>query len=575
MNLNMFKKSRVIIDTLVQDTVDFMVDKFKQSRQMFTVASAYGQIVFVLENLAQMILYYIEDSITELNIYTATRPTSVYGLASLAGHNPTRAQAATGEVAVSPRGNPSEVNGGVIVIPNHTRIKSLDNGLTYMLDLPGDEVRVPAGRSTTGLRVLQGTLETQSFTGTGRPLQVYTANFQQSVLIDHHNVNVYVNGTRWKPYDALYDMPRGAQCYMVRTAVYGGIDVIFGNENFGAMPDLGQEVLVEYVVTAGFAGNVILSDGQVAQFRWDDPGLTVYGEDVDLNEHLSIRCVVPPDFGADPESLKLTRLVAPKTSRAMVLANPDNYVILMEKLNQFSIIDAYATYDDMNLNDDKVIYLFLVPDVARRLQTNETYYTVGEDRFKLTAAQKGKVLEMVERSGSRVVSTELQIVDPVISRFVVNVAVIMFENGPAEEVVRYNIEQRIADYFLSNRRRDRIPKSDIISILESIDGVDSVSVSFVSQKDELGALTGVPPKKAGLDEFGDIIIAAHELPIVRGGWSDRSGIAYDTGINRERAGCVNVVVKGKRYKNYNAAKHIQVKQRIRNQTTGASSMDRA
>jgi hypothetical protein len=193
MALKLFKKNRIDIELLISDTVEYTVNQFEQSRTNFTVASAYGQIIFVLENIAQLILYYIEDSITELNINTATRTNSVYGLARLAGHNPTRAISATGEIALKLLNNAplSDVNGAYIIIPNYTRIKCMNNGLTYLLDLPGDETRIPVDGSKNGIkfRIIQGDIETQSFTGTGRDLQTYSINFQQSGMVEHHNVH--------------------------------------------------------------------------------------------------------------------------------------------------------------------------------------------------------------------------------------------------------------------------------------------------------------------------------------------------------------------------------------------------
>src|SRR3972149_1905009 len=109
---NIFQKNRLAIELLLTDTINYTVDVFKQGRTNFTVASAYGQIIFVLENIAQLILYYIEDSITELNINTATRANSVYGLARLAGHNATRAISSTGQVSLSVKPNAADVAGG-------------------------------------------------------------------------------------------------------------------------------------------------------------------------------------------------------------------------------------------------------------------------------------------------------------------------------------------------------------------------------------------------------------------------------------------------------------------------------
>jgi CHAT domain-containing protein len=138
-------------------------------------------------------------------------------------------------------------------------------------------------------------------------------------------------------------MPRNGKGAIVKTGISGGIDVIFGNSNFGMMPPIGSTILVEYVVTSGEGGNLSLTSDEEGIFRFDDVGFTVFGEDVDLNEVFQIKCTGNPDFGSNPEPLGLTRIIAPKTSRSFVLANPDSYVIFFEKFNLFSIIDAYAS----------------------------------------------------------------------------------------------------------------------------------------------------------------------------------------------------------------------------------------
>ena len=567
--LNIFQKSRAAVELLIQDTINYTVDQFKQARTNFTVASAYGQIIFVLQNLAQFILYYIEDSITELNINTATRPNSVYGLASLAGHNPTRAIAATGEITLLSKNVGADlIPGGTVVIPNYTKIKCLNNGLTYMLNLPTDEVRVAADGSNNGLamQIIQGKIETQIFTGTGSNLQSFSPNFTQSSGIDHFNVNVYVNGEKWKRYDSFYDMPYDAKAFMIKTAIVsGGFDLFFGNKYFGRKPQLGAEIRTEYVSTNGAAGNLSLADAEEAQFKWDDPGLSIYGDDIDLNEAFVVKCPMPPDFGSDPESLKLTRLIAPKTSRSYVLANADNYIIFFEKFNMFSIIDAFSTFGDNNLDDDNVIYLFLIPDVSRRLKSNENYWNISEDRFALTDTGKQKILDLIERSGSKVANTVVQIIDPVISRYVINIALIIFQGAgyPDEATIRQTVLNRLSDYFLTIRRRDRIPRSDLMAIIEGIPGVDSVNISMVSEKDEMAITLKADAVPTGVDEFGDIIISADELPIIRGGWVDRRGLAYERTLDDQKPGSVNIVVRGIKNNTYNTNVNNVIKENIR------------
>lgn len=603
MALNIFKKNRIDIELLIQDTVNYTVDQFAQSRSNFTVASAYGQIVFVLQNIAQLILYYIEDSITELNINTATRSNSIYGLARLAGHNPTRAISATGEIAIKymPDAPLSDISGGYVIMTNYTKIKCQNNGMVYMLDLPGDELRMPVDGSKNGqkINIIQGEIETQVFTGTGRSLQTFSVNFPQTGMVEHHRVDVYVNGEKWKRYDSLYDMPYEKKAYIVKTGINSGIDIYFGNTNSGLPPQLGSEIRVEYLVSNGEAGNLTLSQDDEALWKWVDEGYTLFGEEVDLNEFFGFKTTVPPDFGSNAEPLALTKLIAPKTSRSFVLANPDNYIIFLEKFNIFSIIDAYQTKSFNNpLNlpgqpipipqappinglttsqnqatvdmfDDKIIYLFLVPDIKKKIKSNDNYFNIDKSAFKLTTQQKEQVYNLIERSGSKVVGTEVQIVDPKCSRFVVNVAVIIFSDV-SESQVRITIEEKLSDYFLNIRRRDRIPRSDLIAVIEGVTGVDSVNISIVSEIDErqaildaTGGRTSANIEAPRIDGFGDILIRDRELPIIRGGWVDRNGTEYESGIEEEKPGALNIIVTDIVHKSYNTDVNSNTKNNLR------------
>jgi hypothetical protein len=135
-----------------------------------------------------------------------------------------------------------------------------------------------------------------------------------------------------------------------------------------------------------------------------------------------------------------------------------------------------------------------------------------------------------------------------------------------------NIRAKVSEYLLKITRRDRLPKSDIVALIENIDGIDSVNVQFLSKSQEDALRTGsytvtqttITPQApvledvgngknrilffkktvtsntvtfnpsngipadvreyvTGLDEFGDIILDKEEVAMFRGGWQDRSG----------------------------------------------------
>jgi hypothetical protein len=97
-SLRLFTNLKIRVRDILGESIQFLQDKFKQSRSVFTAASPFGQLLIVVENLSQLIFYYIEDAVTELNINEASRVSSIYSLATLSGHNPSRAIGATGQI---------------------------------------------------------------------------------------------------------------------------------------------------------------------------------------------------------------------------------------------------------------------------------------------------------------------------------------------------------------------------------------------------------------------------------------------------------------------------------------------
>lgn len=534
-----FDKSKIQASALYAQTYDYVTEKFSQAGKVFTLSSAYGQILSVLSNLSSMILFFIEDSITELNILTASRTQSIQGLARLTGHDATRAIAATGEIKFSVTNIP-EIQGTQIVIPNFTRIKCLNTGQVYTLVLTDEQVRIGFNNDVQYAQIIQGEVQVQFFTGDGSPLQSYTAVTRGSVLIDNFFVKVYVNGEQWKKYDSLYDIPRGGKGFLVKTGISGGIDIYFGNDNFGKNPPSGSEIRVEYLLTSGEVGNV--REGEAVSFLWVDSGYSLTGEEVDLNQALTTDMSKLITFGTNPEPTALTRLIAPKLSRSFVLANPENYVIFLQKFNYFSVVDAYTTFGDQYLDDDNIIYLFLIPDITKRLKSGENYFTVPSTYFSLTSQEQTKVIDLIESSGSKIVTTVVKIVQPVIKRYVLNISIVAFE-GYSQDVIKYTIISQLSDYFLNVRRRDLIPSSDLVKIIENVEGVDSVNVNFLCEANEVAKSADPTSPLIGLDELGDVIIDKNELPIIRGGWTDRNGITYADGIYTDRPCSVNIIVK--------------------------------
>lgn len=540
MALEIFKLNRLKYEQLYTDARDYLQNKYSQTSNVFTSASPYGQLLEVALNMGRLVLYYIEDSITELNMLTATRDRSIRGLARLAGHNPTRSIAATGTLRLTYNGKKIDMYGNTIIIPNFTVLTNGGNGLSYLILLKDQEVRLTLeGQNYVDVNVIQGTIEAQTLTSTGTPLQSYSITVKKAYRVDNFFVKIYVNNSEWKVYDSIYDIPyEGAGC-VVKTGQNGGIDLFFGNKYFGKLPEQGATIRVEYLTTAGAAGNINTED--LIDFQFKDSGFDILGNDINLNDITKIDMKTLVSFGSDEEPLEMTKLLAPKTSRSYVLANSDSYVYFLEKFNFFSVIDAFTTFDDNDVSDDNVIYLFLIPDINKRKNSSDDYFTIPASLFTLTLAEKTKIYDLIENSGQKILTTVLKILDPLLSKYAMNVSVIAY-GGYSKDNITQQIISKCSDYFLANRRRDRIPKSDLIRIIESIEGVDSVNVWFISEKNELfkSDPNNITKPDVGVDSFGDVIITRGELAIIRGGWQDRNGIVFEDSTSQSKTSSINV-----------------------------------
>lgn len=527
------------VEDILNQTISFLTSKFKQSRVVFTSASPFGQLLLVVENLTQLVFYYIEDSITELNINEATRLTSVYSLASLAGHNPSRAVSAIGEISLSTNEDALTAPYEYAIIPNLTRVRCLSNGLTYILDLAQEEVKFSFSGTDNGLRlqIRQGIIETQRVVARGIATDSFSIGNPQNFYVDNFFVNVYVNGEKWTKYDSILDMPRGENAFLVKTGITSGIDLYFGNGNYGKIPASGSNIDVEYLVTEGASGNIRTNDPAAIQFEFIDTGFSILGEEIDLNDYVKIQATHSPFFGVNPEDSNLTRLIAPRTSKSFALVNIDHYEILLRKLKLFSVINVF-----LDPNDNRVLNLFLIPDIRKTFSVGQDYFNADLNRFLLTDFQKNELLKYIEKSGSKLISTDITIIDPVPSNYVINVTVIVFDDV-AIEVIKRDILNNLGEFFIQNTRRNRIPKSDLIKVVEGVNGVDSVSLYIVSKKNEILKTQRPNSPDSGIDEFNDIVCEDNELPLIRGGFTDRYGNVYSEGISEESLGAVNIQIK--------------------------------
>ena len=566
--MSFFSKTRIKATELFFDAFQYLQRQYDQAGEVFTPASPFGQILTVVANLGELILFYIEAVGTELNISRARNIESIYGLSRLTGHDPTRGISAQGIIGLRLNTSASSlVEGDYLQILNYAPCEIGQNSLSYFIKFDSDYIRLEkTSRDFVNVELIQGKIEDQTFTGTGEDLQSYNLTTKEPT--DQYMVDVHVDGKLWKNVNSLYDMNNGEEAVMVKTSVNGGLTVFFGNKQFGEPPALGSIIKVTYVKTRGSAGNI---GGKNLDIKFLEPATDSTGQDVDMNEVLALNIVRNPMFGSDSEDPSFTRLIAPYQSNSFVLANPNNYIYYLSKYDYFSFVDAYNTKDDEYLDDDNIIYLFLIPDIAKKITSDKDYFNVPVDEFSMTPDEKEMVYEILNESGRQIVTAEVRINDPIIKRYALNI-VIRYVEGFDKDEMHAAIREQLSTYFIYINRRDRIPRSDLISIVENVDGVDSVNVFFISEENERAIANGfyevpvygtdpvtdqkvlIESKKVeikegedpqlGLDEFGDVVIGPEDLAIIRGGWEDRNGTFYEVTPNKNGISSLNIFFKG-------------------------------
>jgi hypothetical protein len=559
---------RIQGNEIFADSREYLNRLYGNVGSVFTPASPYGQLLRVVSNIGMLILLYLEDVATANNFITASNIEDIYGIAQLAGHDPYRGVAAKGEVKFKFKpGKESSFEGPHITINDGTLLRCLNNNLPYTMKLATGEIRIKKGEvDFTSAVIVQGEYKSQKLQGSGKSMQTFNVNIPST--IDHDDIKVFVNGKLWKKYNSIYDMAgNNVEGALVRTGLSGGIDLIFGNGYFGKVPEFGAIIEVIYLENAG-SGGIIDTGSASIVFKFEDPGFDFRGDEVDLSETFILQCTTPPRLGADPENTDFTKYIAPLASKSFALVSPDNYEYFLARYNTFSYIDAYNTANDEYLDDDNVTYLFILPDVNRKITSDIDYFTLPENEFTLDSIEKKAIRAAINESGQQGTTSEVTIVDPTVRRYALNI-VLRYFDGYDIDVLRNNIRTKLSEYFLSVKRRDKIPKSDIVAMIEAVEGIDSVNVFFVSEQNEaairngyyikstskvspttpflqegeggkkryvffnkevidtkVNLLPGEDPR-LGLDEFGDISISDQELPIIRGGWSDRNDTYYN------------------------------------------------
>jgi hypothetical protein len=554
----------------IKNSVEFYLKtEHNKGNLLFSPASPYGQILSVLENLHQMSFLYLKNSIMQFDINDPTQNNErvVKNAALLAGHVPGRAISATGTLKFTLKTNidlDKEIPGGRITFTNKSKLKNNTNGLDYSFNLG---VETQTHKITPNYQfyipIIQGGWLNATRTGSGLPLQTFSVQGQGNSDIENFNIEVFVNDEYWSLKKHIYEMLPDEKACVVRTGFNGGLDVIFGNGGFGAIPELSSVISIRYIQSDGSEGNIYRRTRD--DWKIIDDVLDGNGDTIDLTKVFTIDIYTDINFGADKENINFTKSILPISSNNFVLGLPQQYAYEIKKLGVFSHVNAYEKTG--------TIFIVATPNIKLFKSTDSNYFTIDLRAFSLDDYEKSKIDKYLRTGGTLQLTRKYRVVSPVLSFYVMNVYVITYSDA-SDDSVNAQILDKISDYFLNLSRIDIIPKLDLIRTLSSLTDVHSIDIQFVSKKNEdfhkkanqdvenkmnqyntsfqtdISRITTlnllyVPTETKGLDPFmGDILFEPNEIPIIRGGWYDRNGIYYSDDIDGSGLKSVNIIKKG-------------------------------
>lgn len=549
-----------------QEIENYLKSEFSKSGILFTNASPFGQILGVMQNIYQLSILYLKNSIIQFDMtdplsrnVRAIRNAAIYG-----GHIPSRPTSATGTLKVTVKTSTDiskEIPGGKITISNKTTIKNKTNGLEYSINIGTDQITYTVDMASQFfLSIIQGKWESKSFTSNGEANQTFAVKLRGNKEVENFNYEVFVNGEFWSVKRHIYDLLPDESACVIRTGFDGGITIIFGNSGFGSIPPIGAVIEVRYLVTDGSAGSIFRRT--LNDWTFVDQVLDSNGEAIDLPNLFDISIYNDINFGSNGESIEFTKNILPIVSNNFVLGLPQQYAYQLKKLGVFSHVNAYERFG--------TIYIVATPNINLFKNQNASYFDINVSAFELDNYEKSKIDRYLRTGGNIQLTRKYKISSPVLSYYIMNVFIITYSDAKPDSVDS-QIYEKISQYFLNLNQTERIPKSQIVSELSTINDIHSVDVSFVSRKneeyhrkallDDLNKRNQFASKDAmqivrpnpqynpnvnlGLDAvMGDIIFEANEIPIIRGGWFDRNNFFYSDDLKDSGLKSVNIIRKG-------------------------------
>lgn len=457
----------------------------------YTTADPYGQLLIVTNNLWTNLMYYLADIKTESRLTTATRNSSIRGIAAARGYNARRNVSSTGVVRLNPK---QDV--GNVILYRYMRFECENNNLEYVLNISNDYIIVSTDGEVS-LPIIQGISKSNSFTSYGGSVQSYSIQTEEILSIEDSEVYVTVNGKMYTVVEKIYDGGYGDPVVMVRNNSNNGIDIIFGIYGTHEVPSQGNTIVVDYLISAGISGNVSAD----ANFKCLDPVVTMTGERREMDQIFSASSKYPMVIGSNFEDIDITKIVLSSGIYSGVMYDENS---IRTHLSRMGLFSNFSIVRDSNENINKYTV-----SVSPKLVTDKQYWDMTDDELTYDQDELNVIEEYVDGIASVPGYMDISLTSPSPVKFAL-IVIYKLSSGYDKYSVTRSVYDRIGDYMANNHGSTFIPMSDITNIAENTDGIDYVKILA-------STLNGT------IDSMGSMTVDQGKFIHVSGGFTDSDG----------------------------------------------------
>jgi hypothetical protein len=385
-------------------------------------------------------LFYLDQKAKEAYLSLATEYSSALSISKMLGYKPYGYKSAEVTVQIS---HPRFTNN--LIIPKNSLFRI--NGFYFSSKA---ESIIAVGTNTTTLDLIQGYYISQTMTSKGDLWQKYT--FPLNFIIE----DVLVDGTSWE-YTPTFINPTSEESY---TKWYEGSNLVimFGGNIQTAAPAAGSKIVISGYLSDGVSANTPVIDVEV---QLDDALFDTANNPI--QEQFSGITVTPIMGGSDIESLSSIQVNAPNfySSQDRVVTEFDykSIVLTVPGVKSCSVIggEKLGRYGE--------VHIAVIPeDNIDRSNINQVL-----DLIKLTLKEKNIVT-----------------ITPVVSSAQFITIDCFINVWPTKNVLFKNLNQGISiavtEFFSKLDLGQSIKQSDLIALLEQVEYVDIVEVTFMCRQ---------------------------------------------------------------------------------------------